>query len=409
MSTAFRCDPPAPIQAVARCLETRGVEAWLVGPCLRKFLLGVATRDFEILCDAPLEALLDHFERAVPIPCGGHAVLSTSAGVCELRPLRSDPRGAARSVEDALTERDFSIHAIAWDLHRGRWCDPLLGLEDLRDGMLRGVGDCEAGFRRHPIRMLRAGRLVATLGLKVDAPLRRAMSAAAVALGGSPKAPMRREIETLLGGQHAGAGLRLLHDTGVEAQLAPGCDPTAPDWVDALPRELPLRLAAWLFGTDPQVALGPLRFGEVRSARVARLIARHPIDGGRDDVSLGAVRRLLARTSEQVILDLLILRRAECESRAVALPASLEQIREHLERARNEASPMLGRHDLALSGREIMALLDIPPGPKVGEIIDWLIAEVERDPQKNSTAALRKLLEGVRTPRTEAIQEREQR
>ncbi len=360
-------------------LSLRGHEVALVGGCLRDALRGRTAHDFDLATDAQQSTILEIFARAIPI--GPDTVMvPTPAGPVDVTPFRG-----GKGLEGDLARRDFTVNAIAWSAKRKAWIDPFGGRSDLESKTLRAVGSVADRLAEDPLRALRAARFVATLDLHATPGLAAEVAAAAPSLRRVAPERIRRELERLLLGAHASAGLRFLRESRVEASITP-LDPGAPlcTWIDALPRRLEVRLAAWLLGTDPQVTLGPLRFGERRIAAVARRIARHPIDGG-DGISRARLRHLLARTSVEVVDDLVRMREAETGGR-------LEEVRRELEAILCEEGAVIHRTDLAIDGREVMATLGLAPGRRVGEAIRYLMNRVLDDPSLNTAARLRDCL-----------------
>src|SRR6185312_6694146 len=112
---------------------------------------------------------------------------------CEITTFRADrydrvsrnPQVAyGRSLEDDLRRRDFTMNAMALSVTGdGRFNDPYGGLADLARGVLRTPAAPEESFADDPLRMLRAARFVATLGVRVAPEVLAAMSAMAPELG----------------------------------------------------------------------------------------------------------------------------------------------------------------------------------------------------------------------------------
>ncbi len=386
---------PDPVRAVMRVLAEAGHEVAVVGGYLRDWLRGEPADDVDLATDASGAQVLALFPRAVPIG-RDTAMVPTAAGPVDVTPYRATGgaervagahRGATDGLLADLAHRDFTVNAIAWTPERG-WVDPFGGCEDLASGTLRAVGSLADRLGEDPLRALRAARFVATLGLTPTPGLAGEISASRPALRGVAPERTRRELERLLLGGAAGAGLALLRESRVEAAISPlSADDPVRRWIDLLPRRLEIRLAAWLAGTDPQVTLGPLRFGERRIAEVARRTSRHPIDARCSGAgSRRALRHLLARTSPTLVDDLIALREAETGERLDAIRADLEAI------AREEP-PVLGRGDLALDGVAIMEALGLGPGRRVGEAIGYLLDRVLDDPSLNTAPQLRHCLD----------------
>lgn len=380
---------PAAVVDVLATLRAAGFRALLVGGCVRDLLRGVPVGDFDVATDAPPERVLALFPRAVPTGLRHGTVMIPGPAPVDVTTFRAGPR-----LEDDLARRDFTVNAIAWDPAAGEWVDPFGGAEDLAAGRLRAVGRAADRFAEDPLRALRAARLVAVLGLAPDPDLLPAMRDARAGLRGVARERVRRELAELLLAPGAAAGLALLRASGLEADLAPGAPDDAPAVVAALPRALDLRLAGWLRGTRAEAVLLGLRFGQRRARTVARLLARHPIDRqplGRD----ADLRRLLARAGEDGVDALLALRRAELAAAAArGDPAAagardaLEALAARLARLRRAGALALERADLALDGAAVMALLGLPPGPRVGAALRHLADCVLEDPACNTREAL---------------------
>jgi tRNA nucleotidyltransferase/poly(A) polymerase len=381
---------PEPVRAVLAALRAAGHEAVLVGGCVRDLLLGAAVSDFDAATAAPPEAVLALFPRAVPIGLRhGTVMVPTRAGPLDVTSFRAGPH-----LEDDLAHRDFTVNAIAWDGAGPDLIDPFGGARDLARRRLAPVGDARARFAEDPVRALRAARLVAALGFEPEASLTAAMAEAREPLRRVARERVRRELEALLLAPGAAAGLALLRHTGLEAELAPGVAGDAAAVVGALPADLELRLAGWLRGTRAEAILGALRFGHRRAAAVGRLVARHPIDRQplRGDAD---VRRLLHRAGEAGAEALLCLREAEL---AVAQPpdadakARFAALRERIARVRAAGALALRRHELALDGSAVMALLGVGPGPLVGAALRHLADCAIEDPACNTPERLTSLL-----------------
>jgi tRNA nucleotidyltransferase (CCA-adding enzyme) len=202
----------------------------------------------------------------------------------------------------------------------------------------------------------------------------------------------------MLLGDHAGPALALLRRTGLEADLAPGANATAAAIVPALPRQLELRLAAWLQGAKASAILRRHRFGRRRSERVLHLLALQPVEEHTNASREAAVRRLIRRAGEDDLALVILWRRiqlAQGEPHPAA-SARLDALEEALARARAAGALALQRQDLALDGRQVMTVLGCDPGRAVGRALDYLTERVIEDPACNTPEALRAILSSWR-------------
>jgi poly(A) polymerase len=322
------------------------------------------------------------------------------------------------SLEDDLRRRDFTVNAMAISVPEHQFTDPYGGLADLHAKLLRTPGTPEESFADDPLRMLRAARFVAQLRFEVVPQVRRAIIDMATDLGRITAERIRDELIKLMSGADPVAGLRLLVDTGLADQFLPevaalrlqidehaqhkdvyehtltvvrnaiGLESSdEPDFV--------LRFAALMHdvGKPATKAIGPdgrvtFHHHEVVGARLTKqrmLALKFPKDVisavvelvtlhlrfygyGRGEWTDSAVRRyvtdagpLLARLHKLTRSDVTTRNRRK----AAALAADYDALEERI--ARLQAEEDLARVRPDLDGNEIMRLLDIPPGPLVGQ------------------------------------------
>ena len=253
---------PAAIEYVLRQLEAGGYEAYLVGGCVRDHLRGQAPSDF----DVTTSALPDETERVF----AGDRVIETGLKHGTVTVLRdgmpveittyrtegaySDGRhpdsvAFTRSLAEDLCRRDFTVNAIAMDVHGGI-VDLYGGREDLAAGCLRAVGDPVTRFNEDALRILRAFRFAAKLGFAIEP----ATLAAAIALAPRLRMVSREricaELTKLVCAPHAAEALTQMADGGVFDSLfdAPQINRRALAYLSTLPARADIRLAALFYG-----------------------------------------------------------------------------------------------------------------------------------------------------------------
>jgi putative nucleotidyltransferase with HDIG domain len=205
---------------VARAGLAEGPPAWIVGGAVRDAALGRPVRDLDLCVDG------DPGHAARRLSAAGAHVFELSSEFSTWR--AADREGAWQvdltalrggTLEADLAARDFTVGAVAVPLAGGEPIDPHGGLDDLERGVLRVVGD--ASFAADPLRLLRAARLAAELGLEIDtgtASLARAEAARAAEPAGERQLA---ELRALLGGHDPLRGLALLDELGVTAAVLP--------------------------------------------------------------------------------------------------------------------------------------------------------------------------------------------
>ncbi len=178
---------PEPVAACLGALESAGFSAWVVGGCVRDACLGLTPQDFDMCTSALPEQTEAVFADKKLVLAGkkhGTVGVVTDFGVVEITTFRTE--GAYRDnrhpdwvafvpcVEQDLARRDFTVNAMAWSPTRG-FADPFGGREDLKNRVLRAVGDPEQRFREDSLRILRGVRFAVRYGLTVEPETERAM------------------------------------------------------------------------------------------------------------------------------------------------------------------------------------------------------------------------------------------
>jgi poly(A) polymerase len=268
----------------------------------------------------------------------------------------------ATDIEADLSRRDFTVNAMARELPEGVLIDPFDGRADLAAHRLRTPLGPEASFSDDPLRMVRAARFAASHELVPDSDVVAAMAAMADRLDIVAMERIRAELDRLLLSPRPSVGLQLLEATGLLRRLV-GDRPVDPAAVDATGPDLVARLVA-LAGLDGDVGASLRRW---RSSRAEVVAARAIADAlrvlaGADRIDDAVIRRAVARVGGH--------RPSLVAALEGLLPERASEVRAGLERL--TAVGELDDLGPALDGGAVMALLDLPPGPEVGEAIAFL-------------------------------------
>jgi poly(A) polymerase len=154
--------------------------------------------------------------------------------------------------QDAL-RRDFTVNALYYNIRDFSVVDFTTGMEDLRAGVLRFIGDPETRLREDPVRMLRVARFAAKLGFRVDPALEALLPRHAGLLADMPPARLFDEVLKLFHGGYALESFELLRRYGLFAELFPESDAALAEEEDGHPDVL---VARALESTDARVAEG---------------------------------------------------------------------------------------------------------------------------------------------------------
>ena len=180
---------PADVQKCVDALENAGFAAYAVGGCVRDSLLGLEPSDFDLCTSALPEQTEEVFSDQRLVLAGkkhGTITVVTSSDMVEITTFRTEgdyldnrhPEWVkfVTDVTGDLARRDFTINAMAWSPYRG-FADPFGGQEDLKNHVLRAVGDPEQRFREDSLRILRGARFAAKYRLTPDPDTKNAMFA----------------------------------------------------------------------------------------------------------------------------------------------------------------------------------------------------------------------------------------
>jgi tRNA nucleotidyltransferase (CCA-adding enzyme) len=436
---------PAEARAVVAALRAAGKRAYLVGGGVRDLLAGLKAVDFDVATDARPEEVRRIFPRTAPtgIKHGTVTVLGSRADH-EVTTFRRDGKyGDARhpddvtyaeTVEEDLSRRDFTFNALAYDPVDDKLIDLYGGVEDFERGVVRAVGDPVERFSEDGLRPLRAVRLAARFGFEIEAETLNAVPKVLERVRMVAAERVRGEIMKMLAtAPKPSYGVDLMRETGLLdiyiPELLEGYGITQNEFhaydvythslysCDAAPAEKPLvRLAALLHDVgkprtrvvrDGRVTfynhqavsrrmargvLDRLRFSKKERDHVLHLIYYHMF-GYTPSWTDAAVRRLIRKVGRENIADLFDLRIADWFGNGTnyGFPGYLRA----LERRINEAiarEEAFTEKDLAVDGRDVMAALDVRPGPKVGEALSYLLERVLEDQSLNERERLLGLL-----------------
>jgi poly(A) polymerase len=224
---------------VCDVLANHGHAAYVVGGAVRDLVLGIRPKDFDIATDARPEQIKPLFRRAlligrrfrlVHVMLGPETLEVSTFRAADSQPAVKDEHGRVLrdnvfgTMEEDARRRDFTVNALYYDCRSGEIIDFHGGLADLKRRTMRIIGDAETRFREDPVRMLRAVRLGAKLGLSIDNATRAPVKRLAPLLEHVPPPRLFEEMLKLLLSGHASAALRQLRNEGLHKGLLPLLD-----------------------------------------------------------------------------------------------------------------------------------------------------------------------------------------
>lgn len=224
---------PEKVQYIIDTLSVHGYEAYAVGGCVRDMILGKDPEDWDITTSAKPYEIKKVFKRTVDtgIEHGTVTVLMDKDHY-EVTTYRLDgiyedyrhPKEVSftSSLAEDLKRRDFTINAMAYNPENGI-VDLFGGMEDLKKGLIRCVGNASERFEEDALRILRAVRFSAQLGFQIEEHTKEAIIKKAPLLRNISAERIRTELTKLLISDHPDR-LRLLYELGISKIIIPEFD-----------------------------------------------------------------------------------------------------------------------------------------------------------------------------------------
>ena len=431
---------------VIAVLKNAGFDAYIAGGAVRDLIMGKTPHDFDIATNALPEDVEKLFPKVIAtgIKHGTVTVIYNKTGyeVTTFRrdgdyldgrhPLDVEFVNAPR--EDCL-RRDFTINAMMYSPESGL-LDYFCGRRDIRQGIIRCVGDAEKRFKEDALRMLRAVRFKAQLGFRIEEKTANAIKRCAVLIKKISRERILDEMNKILLSDNPDV-FRDLNELGLLKHILPELDrcfgePQRNKYhiydvgehimhtVINTPADLILRWAALLHDTGkpccPSVdSNGIIHFyGHHRESRritvdvlhryhmdndsirdIALLVENHDY---RVEATPTAVKRMMAKTGAELFEKLLILQRADNTAKNPShLPEKMKRINGCMKIQKEIISQKLPYRvaDLQINGRDLMGI-GYHQGREIGDTLKSLLDEVIIKPELNNRVYLIKRAKEMR-------------
>ena len=235
-------NPPADPQLARRfalkivtTLRGAGHQAYWAGGCVRDQLLGQEPKDYDVATAAHPDQIREIFGRRRTLMIGAAFGVVTvlgppGAGQIEVATFRRDEgysdgrhpdRIAFSTADEDAQRRDFTINGLFYDPELSETIDYVGGRDDLRDRVIRCIGDAHERFDEDKLRMLRAVRFATTLGFDVDRDTTRSIEQHADEISCVSPERIAAEMRRLMSHHDRHVGLDLLRSTGLWRVVLP--------------------------------------------------------------------------------------------------------------------------------------------------------------------------------------------
>jgi len=444
---------PLEVLEIVKKLYQANFEAYIVGGCIRDLLLGKKPKDWDVATNAKPQQIQKIFPDSVYENEFGTIAVKTGSEnsdlkIIEVTTLRkegkySDKRHPdeikfAKTIEEDLSRRDFTINALALSEVEGmaKIVDPFLGQKDLKNKLIRAVGNPKERFSEDALRLMRAIRFACELNFQIEPRTLETIKDNASLLGFISKERIRDEFIKIINSSQADEGILFLQKTDLLKQIIPELEKgigvtqnkhhiytvwehawRSLDYACKKEYSLEVKLASlfhdigkpytkegegknatfynheWQGAKITARILNRLKFSKDKAEKIIKLVRYHQFVYDPEITTDAAIRRLLVKVNKENIQELAQVREADrigsgCPK---ALPFRLRHFLFRVEKVLQElAGNQPSLKILKINGNDIIEILRLEPGPKIGAILNILLEEVLDDPQKNNKKYLEK-------------------
>lgn len=440
---------PEKVEKIIEKFKSAEFEIYLVGGAVRDLLMGREVHDWDFTSQAKPEEIMKLFPKnSFYNNSYGTVGIIVNKEVLEVTTYRSEsdyedfrrPNKITwgKNISEDLKRRDFTINSIAVGFSEFKdgqaiceIVDPYFGIRDLKNKLIKTVGKAEDRFEEDALRMLRAIRIACQLGFSLDHETVLGIKKQAKLIKNISAERIGMEFLKILEVKRADLGIILLKECGLLQFIIPellegiGVEQKGHHiydvWthstkaLEACKSQNPVtKLAVLLHDVGKPRTLKTKKSGErtfynheVVGSRMAVEIAKRLRLSAKQqdlvfklvrwhmfsaDTSLtdSAVRRIITNVSPEYLDELIALRQAdrigsgakETSWRWEALKARFVEVQKQ----------PFGVKDLKVNGEDVMKIQKIGPSKKVGEILNWLFVQVEKDISINEREKLLKLV-----------------
>ena len=394
-------DLPKNVENIIGSLEEHGFEGFAVGGCVRDSLLKKTPKDWDITTDALPVDMKKIFKKTFDtgIAHGTVTVLMDGVGY-ELTTYRIDGNYSdgrhpdsvsfSKNLSEDLCRRDFTINAMAYSNKKGI-VDLFDGRKDLQKGIIRAVGDAKKRFDEDALRMLRAVRFAAQLGFKIDDDTFEATKEKAKLLSKVSKERIFVELNKSLCGDFA-QNIKMVYTSGLYRYIGKEFAKLDENIYNFYPRKFPnkkhMYWAVFLENIENVEAVKKILF-ELKSDNATRnntyLLVKELKNSLPD--SDEDIRWSLHRIGADLFCDYIEILKSDKKNVDILDKIDTIENRYSLILKENHAYEI---SMLDITGKDLMDI-GISKGPKIGEVLEFLLKKVIENPLNNEKSSLLRL------------------
>ncbi len=439
---------PEEVKNIIQKLQKNDYDTYIVGGCVRDLLRDANPQDWDITTNAKPEEISKIFPKSfyenkfltvtVQTKSKNSALEKIEITTYRSEAKYTDKRHPdqikfAKTLKEDLSRRDFTINAMAMNIDK-EIVDPFDGQKDLKNKIIRTVGKPEDRFSEDALRILRAVRFATTLneGWKIEEKTAEAIKESSPWLQAISKERIKEELMKIIMTEKAAQGIESLRQLGLLKYIIPeleegyGISQNKHHIYDCYEHCLKsleyaakkgfnkyVKIAALLHdigkprtkrgeGQDSTFygheiigakmtikVLNRLKFSKKDIEKITKLVRYHLFYYNIDEVGEASIRRLVRQVGPENMEELLQVRMCDrigsgCPK---AEPYKLRHLKYIIEKV---AQNPISVKTLKVSGQDIMKVLEVGQGPKVGQILDVLLGYVLNDPDKNKKEFLEK-------------------
>jgi tRNA nucleotidyltransferase/poly(A) polymerase len=427
---------PTAVLNLIKSFEKQGFEIYVVGGMVRDAMLSRTIYDWDFTTSATPEEIMKIVPDSYYDNSFGTVGVKTDGRPYEITTFRTEKKYSnfrhpdevswGTSLEEDLKRRDFTINAMALKRISGsgktvkyQVIDLYDGMADLKSRLVRTVGDPNERFGEDALRMMRGVRIAAQLGFSIEEQTFLAIKANADSISAISAERIRDELLKIMGSDYPADGYMILHSVGLGEKILPEVEKAF-----GVEQKSPGRHHIYDVGThsveslrhcpstDPITRLATLvhDLGKVRTQRIAAdgkiTFYNHEMESERIAVDIAerlrfsneqkekfvrlvrwhqftvderqtdnALRRFIRNVGVENIAEIIALRTGDrLGGGARETSWRLEEFKRRLVEVQKQPFAV---SDLKVNGVDVMGLKNIAPGPKVGEYLNTLFAEVE--------------------------------